>query len=170
MHAFSNATGTAYQFAVSHNDLNFTYASGIENHVTQKEMTTSSLIPLGSVTKAYTVMGIMRLIEQGAIGFNDSISIHVDEILMKSNGTTLSQIWKDDKTLENVTIYNLMHMQAGLNDYDDEAMLAWTLAHPDEDFTPLDYLHNVNKTWVCEPGTCEYYSSIGISLLSFALA
>lgn len=63
-----------------------------------------------------------------------------------------------------------MHMRGGLNDYDDGAMLAWTLAHPDEDFTPIDYLYNVNKTWVCPPGNCEYYSSIGISLLSFALA
>jgi len=127
-------------------------------------------VPYGSVTKAYTVMGIMRLIEQGKMGFNDSISMHVDDLLMKSNGTTLSQIWKGDKKLENVTMYNLMHMRGGLNDYDDGAMLHWTLSNPNSDFSPLDYVYTLNKTWVCDPGTCEYYSSVGMSLLAFALA
>lgn len=73
-------------------------------------------------------MGVMRLIEQGKIGFNDSISIHVDDILMKSNGTTLAQIWGNKSSkLVNVTMYNLMHMKGGLNDYDDGGMLTWTM-------------------------------------------
>lgn len=73
---------------------------------------------------------------------------------MKSNGTTLSQIWNNDPILDEVTIYRLMHMKGGLNDYDDHGMLEWTLDHADQDFTPLDYVHNLNKTWVCPPGTC----------------
>lgn len=127
-------------------------------------------MPYGSVTKAYTTMGIMRLIEQGKMGFNDSISMHVDRIFMASNGTTLDGIWGGDKKLENVTLYNLMHMKGGLNDYSDGGMLQWTLSHPNSDFSPLDYIHTLNKTWVCDPGTCEYYSSVGMSLLAFALA
>ena len=96
---YSNMTQSAYQFAVRHQDLNFTYASGIENHATGAKLTTESKVPYGSVTKAYTVMGIMRLIEAGDIGFNDSISTHVDNILLRSNGTTLSEIWKGDEKL-----------------------------------------------------------------------
>ena len=63
-----------------------------------------------------------------------------------------------------------MHMKGGLNDYSDGGMLEWTLSHPDEDFTPLDYIYTLNKTWVCQPGTCEYYSSVGISLLAYVVA
>jgi len=63
-----------------------------------------------------------------------------------------------------------MHMTGGLNDYDDAKMLKWTIDHPNEDFEPLDYLHTLNKTWVCDPGACEYYSSVGVQILALALA
>lgn len=61
-------------------------------------------------------------------------------------------------------------MTSGIGDYDDEAMRIWTFAHPNEDFTPYDYLHTLNKTFVCNPGTCEFYSSNGYSLLAFVSA
>jgi hypothetical protein len=53
-------------------------------------------------------------------------------------------------------------MKSGLNDYDDGLMLKWTLDHPDQDFEPMDYIHTLNKTWVCNPGECEYYSSVAV--------
>ena len=40
-------------------------------------------------------------------------------------------------------------------------MQAWTWSHPDEDFTPLDFIHTLNKTWLCKPGDCLAYSSNG---------
>ena len=61
-------------------------------------------------------------------------------------------------------------MKGGLGDYDDGAMLKWTIDHPDEDFTPWDYLYTLNKKFICNPGTCEYYSSDGYSLLAFVTA
>ena len=83
-------------------------------------MTVDAKIPLGSITKPYTVMAILRLIDQGKMGFNDSIGMHVDEILMKSNGTTMLDLWRGDTKINNVTLYDLMHMKGGLGDYDDE--------------------------------------------------
>ena len=80
------------------------------------------------------------------------------------------QLWGGDERILNVTVYHLMHMKSGLNDYDDEFMLKWTINHPNEDFEPLDYLHTLNKTWVCKPGECEYYSSVGVQILALALA
>ena len=133
-------------------------------------MTVDDKIPEGSVTKPYTVMAILRLIDQGIMGFNDTIASHVDEILMKSNGTNLLGIWKGDAKINNVTLYQLMHMKSGLGDYSDNFIFSWTIKNPDKDFSPLDYLYNLNKTFVCEPGTCEYYSSVGMSLLTFAAA
>lgn len=57
-----------------------------------------------------------------------------------------------------------------MNDYDDSAVQEWTYAHPTRDFTPFDYLHTVNKTLVCDPGTCCAYSSVGYQLLGLLLA
>ena len=83
-------------------------------------MTVDAKIPLGSITKPYTVMALLRLIDQGKMGFNDSIGMHVDNILMKSNGTTMLDLWRGDTKINNVTLYDLMHMKGGLGDYDDE--------------------------------------------------
>ena len=68
-------------------------------------MTVKDKIPLGSVTKPYTVMTILRLIDQGLMGFNDTISSHVDRILIESNGTTLFDLWKGDERINDVTLY-----------------------------------------------------------------
>jgi len=42
----------------------------------------------------------------------------------------MQEIWNGDETINKVTIYQLLHMQGGLNDYDDGAMTRWTFAHP----------------------------------------
>lgn len=80
------------------------------------------------------------------------------------------ELWGGDKRILDVTIYDLMHMKGGLNDYDDGLMLKWTIDHPNEDFEVLDYLHTLNKTFVCNPGECEYYSSVGVQILALVLA
>ena len=52
-------------------------------------MSIDNIIPSGSVTKTVTAMSIMKLYEQGKIDLNDTIDKHVDEILMKVNGSTI---------------------------------------------------------------------------------
>lgn len=42
-----------------------------------------------------------------------------------------------------------MSMRAGLNDYDDAFYADWTWSHPDQDWSPFDILHRLNKTFVC---------------------
>ena len=155
---------------VVHESFNMTLASGVKNFITGEKMTTEDKIPEGSVTKSYTVMAILRLIDQGIMGFNDTIASHVDDILMKSNGTTLQGIWKGDAKINTVTLYQLMHMKGGIGDYNDGAMLHLTLEYPDRDISPLDYLYTLDKKWICDPGACEYYSSVGMELLAFAAA
>ena len=50
-------------------------------------------------------------------------------------------------------------MQGGLREYNDKDMLAWTQTHPDDDFLPLDYIQDLDKSFKCAPATCSYYSS-----------
>ena len=112
-------------------------------------MKPDDLIPLGSLTKAYTAMGIIRLIESGQMHFNDTINTHVDKILMSSNGTTLLKMWHGDETINKVTIYQLLHMKGGLGDYDDLNLLEWTLKNEDKEWGTLEFLYNLNATFVC---------------------
>ena len=120
--------------------------------------------------KGYTAMAIMRLVDQNIISLNDTVSPLVDEFLSRTNGTTLLELFNQDARINDVTVYHLLHMRGGLGDYDDHEMTQWTLNHPDEDFSPLDYLHSMPKTLLCDPGSCEYYSSNGYEILGFILA
>lgn len=163
---------TAYQFAASTADEELSLAAGVQHHETGELMTTENLVPLGSLAKAYTTMAVMRLIEDGKMGFNDTITQHVDEILMRSNGTTMLELFKGDTRILKVTIYQLLHMRAGLGDYDDIGVMAQTMADPAREFTALDYIHmfEKDKFFLCDPGTCERYSSNGFVFLGLALA
>ena len=132
-------------------------------------MTNANIVPVGSLTKAFTGVGVLRLYEQGKIGLNDTVDKHVNDILMKMNSSTLETIWKNS-SINNVTIYQLLHMTGGIQDYRDDDVKNWTIYHPDEDYSPLDYLYESNKTFYCTPGTCMVYSSIGFELLGLVLA
>ena len=95
-------------------------------------MKDDNLIPVGSLMKPFTAVGILRLIEQGKMGFNDTIASHVNQIFMSNNGTTIEKIFNDSGYISNVTIYELLHMKSGLDDYDDEALLQFYLSNPDK--------------------------------------
>ena len=140
------------------------------NHEKNINMTTTDIIPLGSITKSFTAMGIIRLIEAGEMNFNDTVASRVDKILMSSNGTTLLKMWKGDERINKITLYQVLHMEAGFGDYDDVAVTLWALQHPNRNLDPLDYLYMIAGKFYCEPGTCEYYSTSSYILLGLALA
>ena len=52
-------------------------------------MTNDNIVPSGSIAKTVTAIGIMRLYEQGKLDLNDTVDKHVNDILMKVNGTTI---------------------------------------------------------------------------------
>jgi len=62
-------------------------------------MTPTDLVPIGSVMKGYTSMGIMRLVEQGVFGLNSTVAPLIDPFLKKINGTTMLELWKGDATI-----------------------------------------------------------------------
>ena len=47
---------------------------------------------------------------------------------------------------------------------------AWTLAHPNEDYLPMDFINALNKSWLFPPGQGSAYSSDGYVLLGMAIA
>jgi CubicO group peptidase (beta-lactamase class C family) len=133
-------------------------------------MSDISRFPMGSVTKSWTAAAVMTMHEQGKIDLDAPISIYVDPILTRLNGTTMDELWRGSDQVVNITARNLMGMRAGLQDYDDTALAAWTFSHPHDDWSPFDMMHALNKTFVCPPGTCGVYASSGFDLLGLALA
>jgi hypothetical protein len=160
---------TSFQVGFKHATVgSFGVAAGVADGVSGSRMSADMMIPMGSVTKAYTSAAVMKLVESGAVELDGPMHVYVDAALAPmTGGATLQDVWGGDATINTVTVRQLLHMRGGLHDYDDAALQAFTIDHPDEDKTPLDMLREVNKAWLCTPGTCGAYTSVGYVLLGF---
>lgn len=148
-----------------------TVVSGLDNRATRSRMSGHSKLPMGSVTKSWTAAAIMRLKDQGRIDIDAPISMYVDPVLQRLNRTTVYELWGKDPKVYNVTPRLLMGMRAGLHDYVDSWYRSWVLEHEgtEQYLGPIELLHALNKSWVCDPGTCGSYASPGYELLGLAL-
>eukprot|EP00755_Sulcionema_specki_P018596 Sspe_Gene.67274::Locus_39715_Transcript_1_1_Confidence_1.000_Length_3065::g.67274::m.67274 len=122
----------------------------------------------GSLTKLYTAVSILKLVDENRIALDDPAHMYIDPVLRVSNKTTLSEIF--GAAANNITIRHLLSMRGGLREYDTLDLRTWQHTHPLEDFTPLDVLHYIpDKSLRCPPGTCGAYTSIHFTLLGFVL-
>eukprot|EP00040_Diaphanoeca_grandis_P016946 m.87873 g.87873 ORF g.87873 m.87873 type:complete len:569 (+) comp26133_c0_seq1:109-1815(+) len=144
-------------------------AGGVNNHLTGERTTTTSRFPVGSVTKPFTVAYMMQFYEKGMVDIDAPIYIHVDPVLERLNQTTMLKLWNGDAVSQTITARMLMGMRGGLHDYNDSWYYTTTVQDPKVDVSPFDLLHRLNKSWVCEPGTCGEYASTGFELLGLAL-
>jgi len=142
-------------------------ASGVENVWDGRRMTNATPIPLGSTTKPWTTIAVLQAAEQSLLSLDDPAQKFLDPIMLRLNGTTFKALWGD--RVSQITIRDLIGMTSGLGDYDDEQIASWTVANAGEDLGPFELLHLANKTFVCEPKTCGYYSSIGYVLLGLVM-
>eukprot|EP00929_Paragymnodinium_shiwhaense_P072655 TRINITY_DN36880_c0_g1_i1.p1 TRINITY_DN36880_c0_g1~~TRINITY_DN36880_c0_g1_i1.p1 ORF type:complete len:537 (-),score=68.16 TRINITY_DN36880_c0_g1_i1:284-1894(-) len=165
---YAQIFNTSYSVAVRTAEGSVTAAAGTQDHATGQPMTSDAMIPAGSVTKAWTAVATVRLVESGKISYNDTVSKLVDSFLMRTNGTTLLKLWGDDR-IDRVTVYQLLHMSSGLADYDDKVVQKLSI-DAGRELSPYDYLYMVNKSFAFEPGSGGAYTSVGYGLLGFVLA
>eukprot|EP01059_Diplonema_ambulator_P031614 TRINITY_DN5863_c0_g2_i1.p1 TRINITY_DN5863_c0_g2~~TRINITY_DN5863_c0_g2_i1.p1 ORF type:complete len:1027 (+),score=216.67 TRINITY_DN5863_c0_g2_i1:122-3082(+) len=122
----------------------------------------------GSVTKLYTAVAIMKLVEDGLLDLDEPAYPYIDRYLA-DNGTSMASLYGLEAN--NITIAHLLSMRSGLREYDTPDLRDWQLSHPTTDFTPIDIVNYLpDKTLRCAPGTCGAYSSIQFTLLGFVLA
>ena len=134
-------------------------------------MTTSTLVPAGSATKALTATAAMAMVERGHLDLDRPAHLYLDPWLAAQGRPPLLTIWANEAAILEVTSRQLLSMQAGIQDYPDGWLLDWTLAHPDSDFDPFDFLALVDKAFLAPPGTGPgHYSSIGVVLAGMVLA
>jgi CubicO group peptidase (beta-lactamase class C family) len=119
------------------------------------------MVPAGSTTKPFTAIAIMQAIETGKLRLDDIASDYIDPVLMKLNGTTMSKLW-NHPWVEKITIRNLMQHTSGIGEYD--TYLQWMIDHPNEDLSPIDLIHLVDKTFLCDPAncTCEHLAALTV--------
>ena len=142
-------------------------ASGVQNAWDGTKMASSTPIPLGSTTKPWTTVAILQAAESKLLSLDDPAQRYLDPIMTRLNGTTFSGLWGEKAS--QITIKDLMGMTSGISDYNDTAIETWTIKNAGEDLGPFELLHIANKTFVCEPKACGYYSSIGYVLLGLIL-
>jgi CubicO group peptidase (beta-lactamase class C family) len=158
---------TSFSFGYSSGYGSVSLVAGTQDIWANKPMTSSDMIPMGSVTKTWTTIAIMQYVEKGVIKLEDKAEKHLDEVLMRLNGTTFAGLFGPQAST--ITIHQLLSMTSGIGDYNDALLFDWTVFSASEDFSPLDYLAVSNKTFACAPGDCVYYSSINFQLLGFIL-
>eukprot|EP00037_Helgoeca_nana_P000560 m.22240 g.22240 ORF g.22240 m.22240 type:complete len:452 (-) comp10683_c0_seq2:2082-3437(-) len=123
----------------------------------------------GSITKMFTGPAILELVTKGVISLDDPITMHVDPLLRKLNGTTLED--KFGPPIKEVKIHHLLHMTSGVSDYDGEAYAKAQFADRTHDFSPIEIIGNfVSPTLKSPPGTKQGYCSTNYILLGLALA
>lgn len=121
-----------------------------------KTITTDSLFYIGSLTKSFTALAIMQLVENRKINLQDSIKKHLPWFKIK-----------DMKNIDNITIHTLLNQTSGFSTYQGLKNF--------DDWDSSDYalektiraLENVSL--VSEPSTTFNYSNINYQILGLII-
>jgi CubicO group peptidase (beta-lactamase class C family) len=138
-----------------------------------KQAEASDLIPGGSITKAFTATFLLQLAEEGKMDLDKPAVSYIDPWLLKHYKPPLSILWADSSGyINSMTVRQIMQMRAGLNDYDDQADVIWTLySDRARDWEPLEgIIYGTNRTFLWPPGQGGgFYSGTGYVILGLLL-
>ena len=144
-------------------------ADGMANRATGKAATTTSQYPGGSTTKTFTAVASLKLAEAGKLSLDDAIHHALDPWLKKQGHKSLLEMWGGDATIQTVTARQLLQMRGGIRDYNDQALKVWTIANPSKDYLPIDFVTNVDKSFLFPPGEGGSYSGVAYVLMGWVL-
>ena len=135
-------------------------------------ITTQSRIPSGSTAKAFTSAAILRYVDLGLIHLDSPAYTYIDPWGAQQNPpmAPLLQQWNGDATINTVTVRQLLSMRSGVKDYKDDTLFQWTLANPNSDFLPEQFLSTVDKSFAFQPGKGGLYSGTGYVMLGLILS
>lgn len=123
----------------------------------------------GSTTKMFTAPAVLQLVARGVLALADPISMHVDPILLRLNGTRLRDHF--GSRIDEVRVEHLMHMTSGIADYDGAAFTRDQFLQREKAFGPVEILGRyVSPALEFAPGTRQAYCSTNYILLGLVLA
>ncbi len=130
-------------------------AAGVADKATGAPMNTDFFSRIGSVTKTFTVTGVLQLADQGKLGLDDPI------------GNYLDGVPQGDK----ITLRQLAQMRSGLENYANSTAFQHALvANPYRNFTPQELLgYAFAEPMPFPPGQGYEYSNTNTVLLGLVV-
>ncbi|MCB9316602.1 MAG: serine hydrolase [Lewinellaceae bacterium] len=128
-------------------------AFGLDDMENKKPLQPGMVFRIGSVTKQFTAIAILQLVEKGKIGLQDDITKFIPDY--PTQGKT-------------ITIEQLLNHTSGIKSY--TSMAEWTPEVWKKDFTPaalVDFFKNQPMDF--DPGTQYSYSNSGYVLLGYII-
>ena len=142
-------------------------AAGIASQSSQTSMTPSTPIYIASITKLFTATVIMRLVENGVLSLDDSMSKYLPEKLIRA-----IHVYKGKDYSKAITIRQLLSHTSGIPDYYDEkpkggkSVFELLLEKPDRPWTPEETIERAKDLPPnFQPGTGASYSDTNFQLL-----
>ncbi|MBG0856316.1 beta-lactamase family protein [Streptomyces spinoverrucosus] len=128
---------------------------GVADKETGRRMTPGLYMRIGSETKTFTVTALLKLVDEGKIGLDDTIGEYVDGV---PNG-------------DEITLRQLAGMRSGLFNYsEDQDFFKALTSDPERSFTPQELLDYAFKHPVMfQPGEEFYYSNTNLILLGLVV-
>ncbi len=128
-------------------------AFGMANLELNVPMQPDMVFRIGSVTKQFTAMAILQLVEQGKLGLQDDLTKYVPDYPNQG---------------KRITVEQLLQHTSGIKNYTD--MLEWTAEVQTKDLTPMQLIDLFkNQDLDFEPGTQWNYSNSGYILLGYII-
>ncbi len=129
----------------------YTRAAGLENVAEKRPATTATRFRVGSITKTFTAVAVMQLVERGAMRLDDPIANYV----------------ADAPHGKEVTIRQLLMHSSGIPNYGDEAFNSGLVSAAT---TPAAIVASMGgKPLAFPPGSRYAYSNTGYVLLGLAI-
>lgn len=130
-------------------------AFGLADKKTKRKMDINDYFRVGSITKTFTVTGLLQLVDQGKLSLDDLIEKYIENV---PNGNK-------------ITIRQLANMTSGLPNYSEAK--EWeeaTLKDPQRNWTPKELLEIAFKMpLLFQPGEKYYYSNTNTILLGLVI-
>jgi len=142
---------TGYKISVGYKnkDMDFGIGSGSQ--------TGKDTMLMGSGTKPFTAVSVLRLVDQGKVNLEDKASIHIDGPMTRMWGTTFVGLFGD--RAKQVTVGQLIRMRSGINDFDTKEFNSALLLKPrhgDIILNTLTYVANLKGPLGCKHHKCTW--------------
>lgn len=139
-------------------EYSFTGARGYKNYITREPLADDNIFHCASVSKLFTSMGIMKLVEEGKLDLDDKLMELLPELSIA------------DKRWENIKLYQMLTHTSGLGDVED---YHWEEAAVNDDalwdYASSDEVRNTPMLW--EPGEGGFrYSNMAYELLGLIIS
>jgi len=136
---------------IKNDSIIYTKGYGVISINNQKPVTENSIFHTASVSKIFTALAVMQLIEQEQLSLDDKLK------------TLIPELQYDSKGMENVSVKTLLNHTSGIPDISN---YHWS-NNNQSDSSLKAYILSENIKLVSEPGEKYAYSNLGYDILGY---